>query len=36
MHAKVLGLADHLAVDGDDGIRITRRIVTGLGWDKLG
>ena len=36
MHAKVSGLADHLAVDEHDGIRTTRRIVTGLSWDKLG
>ncbi len=36
MHARTSGLADHLAVDEHDGIRITRRIVAGLGWEKLG
>ncbi len=36
MHAKLSGLADHLAVDEHDGIRITRQIVAGLGWQKLG
>ena len=36
MHAKASGLADHLAVDEYDGIRITRRMVAGLGWKKLG
>jgi acetyl-CoA carboxylase carboxyltransferase component len=36
MHARVSGLADHLAVDERDGIRITRQIVAGLGWEKLG
>jgi acetyl-CoA carboxylase carboxyltransferase component len=36
MHAKVSGLADHLAVDELDAIRIGRRIVADLDWRKLG
>jgi len=36
MHAKVSGLADHLASDELDGIRTVRRIVAGLGWVKRG
>ena len=36
MHAKVSGLADHLAADEMDAIRIGRRIVADLSWRKLG
>jgi acetyl-CoA carboxylase carboxyltransferase component len=36
MHARVSGLADYLAADEHDGLRIARRIVAGLGWRKLG
>jgi acetyl-CoA carboxylase carboxyltransferase component len=34
MHARVSGLADHLAVDEQDAIRIGRIIVSRLGWRK--
>ena len=36
MHARTSGLADHLADDEHDCIRIGRRIVAGLHWRKLG
>ncbi|MEJ3659018.1 carboxyl transferase domain-containing protein [Actinomycetes bacterium KLBMP 9759] len=36
MHARVSGLADHLAEDERDAIRIGRRIVADLGWRKAG
>jgi acetyl-CoA carboxylase carboxyltransferase component len=36
MHARVSGLADHFAVDERDAIRIGRRILSELGWRKLG
>ncbi len=36
MHATVSGLADHLAEDELDAIRIGRDIVAHLGWRKLG
>jgi acyl-CoA carboxylase subunit beta len=36
MHARVSGLADHLATDEHDCIRIGRRIVASLRWRKLG
>ncbi|HEY5148862.1 MAG TPA: carboxyl transferase domain-containing protein, partial [Mycobacterium sp.] len=36
MHARVSGLADYLAVDELDAIRIGRRIVTRLNWVKRG
>jgi acyl-CoA carboxylase subunit beta len=36
MHATTSGLADHLATDEHDGIRIGRRIVASLHWRKLG
>jgi acetyl-CoA carboxylase carboxyltransferase component len=36
MHARVSGLADHLAVDEQDAIRIGRRIVARLSWCKAG
>jgi acetyl-CoA carboxylase carboxyltransferase component len=36
MHARVSGLADHLAADERDAIRIGRRIVSELNWRKLG
>ena len=36
MHAKVSGLADYLAVDEVDAIRLGRRIVADLNWRKLG
>jgi acetyl-CoA carboxylase carboxyltransferase component len=36
MHARVSGLADHLAVDEEDAIRIGRRIVARLNHRKLG
>ncbi len=34
MHSKVSGLGDYLAVDDRDAIRIVRKIVDSLGWDK--
>ena len=36
MHARVSGLADHLAVDEADCIRIGRRIMARLNWRKRG
>jgi len=36
MHARVSGLADYMAVDELDAIRIGRRIVARLNWRKLG
>lgn len=36
MHARTSGLADHLAVDEPDAIRIGRQIVADLGWRKAG
>ena len=36
MHARVSGLADHLAVDEPDAARITRGIVRRLNWTKSG
>ncbi|HYY81302.1 MAG TPA: carboxyl transferase domain-containing protein [Actinomycetes bacterium] len=36
MHARASGLADHLAADERDAIRIGRQIVASLGWRKLG
>ncbi|KQV14596.1 MULTISPECIES: acyl-CoA carboxylase subunit beta [unclassified Kitasatospora] len=36
MHARVSGLADHLAEDEHDALRITRRIVHRLHWRKTG
>ena len=36
MHARVSGLADHLAEDERDAIRIGRRIVARLNWRKRG
>jgi acyl-CoA carboxylase subunit beta len=36
MHATVSGLADYLAEDERDALRIGRRIVARLGWRKLG
>ncbi|KAA2261191.1 acyl-CoA carboxylase subunit beta [Solihabitans fulvus] len=36
MHARTSGLADHLAADEHDCIRIGRRIVAELNWRKLG
>jgi acetyl-CoA carboxylase carboxyltransferase component len=36
MHARISGLADHLADDEHDCIRIGRRIVASLHWHKLG
>ncbi|MEV4217631.1 carboxyl transferase domain-containing protein [Nonomuraea sp. NPDC049725] len=36
MHARVSGLADYLAADEHDALRIGRRIVRSLGWRKLG
>jgi acyl-CoA carboxylase subunit beta len=36
MHARVSGLGDYLADDEHDGIRITRQLIGGLGWSKLG
>ncbi|GAC56518.1 putative acyl-CoA carboxylase beta chain [Gordonia hirsuta DSM 44140 = NBRC 16056] len=36
MHARVSGLADHLAQDEQDAIRIGRRIVARLNWRKQG
>jgi acetyl-CoA carboxylase carboxyltransferase component len=36
MHARTSGLADYLAADEQDAIRIGRRIVARLNWRKLG
>jgi acetyl-CoA carboxylase carboxyltransferase component len=36
MHASTSGLADHLATDEHDCIRIGRRVVASLNWRKLG
>jgi acetyl-CoA carboxylase carboxyltransferase component len=36
MHARVSGLADYLAADEHDALRIGRRIVRSLNWRKLG
>ncbi len=36
MHARVSGLADHLATDERDACRLGRRIVASLRWTKLG
>jgi acetyl-CoA carboxylase carboxyltransferase component len=36
MHARVSGLADYLATDEHDAIRIGRRIVARLNWDRPG
>ncbi|GAA3466708.1 carboxyl transferase domain-containing protein [Nonomuraea roseola] len=36
MHARTSGLADHLAADEHDALRIGRAIVKSLGWRKLG
>lgn len=36
MHARVSGLADYLAQDEYDALRIGRRVVASLGWRKLG
>ncbi len=36
MHARVSGLADYLATDETDAIRIGRAIVSRLNWHKLG
>src|ERR687887_170611 len=36
MHARASGLADHLAADERDAIRIGRQVVASLGWRKLG
>ena len=36
MHARVSGLADHLAVDEADALRTARRIVRRLSWTKSG
>jgi acetyl-CoA carboxylase carboxyltransferase component len=36
MHGRVSGLADHVAVDEPDAIRIGRRIVARLNWRKRG
>jgi acyl-CoA carboxylase subunit beta len=36
MHARTSGLADHLAVDELDALRIGRRIVARFGWQKAG
>jgi acetyl-CoA carboxylase carboxyltransferase component len=36
MHARVSGLADYLAQDEHDALRIGRRVVAALGWRKLG
>ena len=36
MHARVSGLADHLAADEHDALRIGRSIVRRLNWRKLG
>ncbi|WP_084960580.1 acyl-CoA carboxylase subunit beta [Thermoactinospora rubra] len=36
MHARVSGLADYLAADEHDALRIGRRIIRSLNWRKLG
>jgi acyl-CoA carboxylase subunit beta len=36
MHARTSGLADHLAVDEHDAIRLARLVVRNLNWDKHG
>ena len=36
MHAQISGLADHYALDEQDAIRIGRRIVARLNWEKMG
>jgi acyl-CoA carboxylase subunit beta len=36
MHARISGLADHLAADEHDAIRIGRQIVADLRWRKMG
>jgi acetyl-CoA carboxylase carboxyltransferase component len=36
MHARISGLADYLAVDEEDAIRLGRRIVARLNWRKQG
>jgi acyl-CoA carboxylase subunit beta len=36
MHARTSGLADHLAVDERDAIRLGRQVVRNLNWRKLG
>lgn len=36
MHARTSGLADHLAVDEVDGLRLARLVVRNLNWRKLG
>jgi acetyl-CoA carboxylase carboxyltransferase component len=36
MHARVSGLADHYAIDERDAIRIGRRIIARLNWEKSG
>ena len=36
MHARTSGLADYLALDEMDGLRIARQIVKHLNWEKLG
>jgi acyl-CoA carboxylase subunit beta len=36
MHARVSGLADYLAADEHDGLRLARQIVADLGWRKAG
>ena len=36
MHARTSGLADHLAVDEPDALRLARRIVARLHWTKRG
>ena len=36
MHARISGLADHLAVDERDALRLGRQVVSRLNWRKLG
>ena len=36
MHARVSGLADYLAADEQDAIRVGRRVIARLNWRKLG
>jgi acyl-CoA carboxylase subunit beta len=36
MHAKTSGLGDYLADDEVDAIRVTRQLIGGMGWRKLG
>ena len=36
MHARTSGLADHLAVDEVDALRLGRQVVRGLNWRKAG